>query len=263
MTNEPTELASHEVTVFHGTTWSAAQRITRGGFEPRSVSALVAEVSAETGVDPDAIAEDLTAYSRFAVIDPARSDTVSLATDRPLAPSWAQRAPEARWEALWAVYRIAHPELGYDWNTSDEGHWWVMSRMVGDPPVLIECRAALGALLRCPPGEGPMFDGFGLGLEQALFVLEIAVEVRARPLSLTPVATTWQPRWVDRSLLRFMTGESAETVEEQVAEGLWGPLAGVHHEEPSFVLEEVWRRLPTQRRQHLKDLARSAVRTPH
>lgn len=113
------QVASQPATVFHGTRVSTAERIMRDGFAPVPVSELIEKVADAHEVTVDALMTDLREYGRFAVVDP-RPDTVFTTGNPVKAGSWADRAPEATWEALWAVYRIRHPEVGWDWNMSDE-----------------------------------------------------------------------------------------------------------------------------------------------
>ena len=75
---------------------------------------------------------------------------MSLTADPDQAGGWANRAPEVTWEALCSVYRLRHPDLGDDWNQSDEGHFWVLAQQMPDPPVIIAATAPLTALRAWP-----------------------------------------------------------------------------------------------------------------
>ena len=48
------------------------------------------------------------------------------------AGGWADRAPEATWDALWSVYRVRHAEVGWGWTTP-QGHLWVLAQRLYDP----------------------------------------------------------------------------------------------------------------------------------
>lgn len=124
------------VTLFHGTTKSAADRIESDGWrtlDPRELVERTAAVHAEV---PQRVWADLERWSRF-VTHRGRTGWVSFASTYDRAARWAQRAPEAKWEALWAIWRLRNPDLADTWTTNGNGEIWVFQQMLDDPPVVI------------------------------------------------------------------------------------------------------------------------------
>lgn len=139
-------LATLEVTVYHGTRRSLAAAILREGLRPTPVPQQVAATAQEHGVPLHAIQDHLSNNNRFSTLDSDREETVSTTADADRAARWAQRAPEARWDALRAAFVHKHPDLG-DTNTLNEAaDFWVMAQHIDDPPVVIELRSTLGSL---------------------------------------------------------------------------------------------------------------------
>jgi hypothetical protein len=115
----------------HGTTLRAASAILRTGWQPQSVTAILDRVAAEHGLSKSEIINDLAKFGRYALQDDRgtwASFTPSLAKAE---HSWAQRAPEAEWEALWTAYRIAYMDEAdsWHWTTNVAGHTWVWDQM--------------------------------------------------------------------------------------------------------------------------------------
>jgi hypothetical protein len=122
------------VVLHHGTTMRAASSIIREGWKPTEVMDTVARVATAHELTLDEVIQDLEKYHRYAPRE-GRGTTVSFAPNRGDAEhAWAQRAPEAEWETLWAVYRIKHMTLDdpWDWNTDVAGHTWVWDQMRAD-----------------------------------------------------------------------------------------------------------------------------------
>jgi hypothetical protein len=92
------------VTLWHGTTKSAAERIVDQGFDPVDTVAIVGAVARDHGLAETDLLMTLKAVGRFVTVQDRRDDAVWFATSRANANKWAQRAPEVRWEALWAVW---------------------------------------------------------------------------------------------------------------------------------------------------------------
>ncbi len=109
----------------------AASSIVREGWKPVNVMDTVARVATAHELCPADVIQDLEMHKRF-VFGAGRGRTVSFAPNRGDAePAWAQSAPEAEWESLWAVYRIKHITLDdrWLWNTDVAGHTWVWDQM--------------------------------------------------------------------------------------------------------------------------------------
>src|SRR5882762_5355799 len=94
--------------LFHATTASAAKDILARGWRAINPRVIVDGVADDCGEQGAAVWQDLTEWSRF-VTQPGREGWVSFATTFESAARWAQRAPEAKWEALWAIWRLRHP----------------------------------------------------------------------------------------------------------------------------------------------------------
>ncbi|MBU9766951.1 hypothetical protein FR943_24325 [Mycobacterium sp. TNTM28] len=254
-------VAQLSVPVYHGTRVSMAERIMRDGFAPLPVSELIEAVTVAHDVTADALMADLEAYKRFAVVDP-RTDTVFTTGNPVKAGSWADRAPEATWEALWAVYRIRHPELGWDWNSSQEGHLWVLAQRLADPPAVLEATAPLGAIRR--RNGRPAAERFLAAIESgdpAAVVQEHRMfgktpEWLVDPRDITARAFTPVAARVDNELLLFLSGESEETFREQLRTDHWGEWGASAHpgDRPWHPFDQVWARLSGDRRAELEGL---------
>ena len=129
-------LRSKRVQLFHGTTKSAADRIAREGWQPSDPAHLVDQTTAAHDESREAVWGDLQHRSRF-VTHPGRKAWVSFATSSDRAARWAQRAPEAKWETLWAIWRLRNPEHADNWTTNKDGGIWVFEQMIDDPLVVI------------------------------------------------------------------------------------------------------------------------------
>lgn len=241
--------------VYHGTRRSLAEAIADRGFEPLDVVSQIDAVAESFGVDTDQVRNDLELHGRFAITD-VRGGTVSVATNKWRAANWANRAPEATWESLWAVYRLRNPALGYEWITSEEGHLWVLGQQIADPPVVIEIEIPAGYL---------RFDANGRSAEgwldadddlyhQASFRLDAVAAPRL--VRIESVATR-----IDPSLARFMSGMDLAAFREQVESGLWGQLhVGRQADSPWFAFDDIWTRLSDRRRADLRMVMEPPVR---
>jgi hypothetical protein len=123
------------VVVLHrGTTMRAASSIIREGWKPVDVMDNVARVAAAHELSLADVIQNLEKYVRYAQGE-GRGTTASFAPNRGDAEhAWAQRAPEAEWDSLWAVYRIEYMTLDdpWYWNTDVAGHAWVWDQMRDD-----------------------------------------------------------------------------------------------------------------------------------
>lgn len=202
--------------LFHGTTKSRADRIQKFGFERPDFDSEIAAVCRRYEVRSETLREQLTNLGR--IISSRNDDSrIYFSSHFMHAASYATRAPEFYWEALWAIYVIRHPELGFEWNQSDEGQAWVLSQMQSDAPVVLHVEV---------PDEI-----LGHDAERIVNILKLmpsnsesgGVEVGLNPSSdLRVVDQTTIDYWIDGSLLRFLTDLSQEEIGQQVSEGLWG-----------------------------------------
>lgn len=147
------------VPLFHGTTKRAALSITTHGWQPQDLSAIVQETALRHGVAADALWADLRSAGGVYASQIGRGRWASFAVRLDLAiHSWAQRAPEARREALWGVWRLRNPDRASNWTTHTDGHAFVLSHMSDDDPVVIEVQIPYGELR----AQGARSGGFHL-----------------------------------------------------------------------------------------------------
>ena len=133
------------VTLWHGTTKSAAERIVDQGFDPVDTAAIVGAVARDHGLAETDLLMTLKAAGRFVAVQDRRDDAVWFATSRANANKWAQRAPEVRWEALWAVWWLNHGGfelLPYPWLDL-EASGWHAHQFFTDPPAIIEVKVPI------------------------------------------------------------------------------------------------------------------------
>ncbi len=202
--------------LFHGTTASRASHIRENGFIKPDFDVEIELISQKYDLPASDIHEQLTALGRF--ISSRRDDQrIYFSSHLMHAKSYATRAPEFYWEAMWAVYVIRNPELGLEWNQSDEGHAWVLSQMQHDPPVVLHVEV--------------VDDELGQDADRIRGTREImppesesgGVEVGLYPSSnLKIVDQTIGDYWIDSSLLRFLTDLSPGELSQQVDDGVWG-----------------------------------------
>lgn len=250
------------VNVFHGTRVSLAERIVSDGFAPLPVSEQIASVATAYDVTFDSVMEDLQAYNRFAICDP-RPSTVFVTGHPVKAGGWADRAPEATWEALWAVYRIRHPEIGWDWNSSWEGHLWVQAQRLDDPPTLLLVTSRYGALRGRGDGRtaADLFDDIenaadpDAAIASAKWLFRVTPEWLVDPAEMIPRGHMPVPARVEHPVMYFMSGETSETFGEQLRSGFWGePGAVADGDDPWHPFEQVWARLSGDRKAELEEL---------
>lgn len=134
-----------QLPVFHGTRRSSAEAIMRNGFQATSVADQISAVALRYDVSLSELRSHLQRMKRFADLDD-RLGTVSLTADPERAGRWANRAPEATWEALWSVFALRHQELRDSYYQSGEGHYWVKAQMMFDPPVILTATAPIATL---------------------------------------------------------------------------------------------------------------------
>lgn len=160
---------------------------------------------------------------------------------------------------MWAVYRIRHPHVGFDWNQSYEGHLWVLAHRLLDPPVVVEVVALLDAIrdLGGSPATHSLLRGSASGssLEEALDAIrglhaEWYIDPDAARFSNLRVV----PQRVDVPLMRFMSGEDETTFEQQLEAGHWGEHAGVHGGFYWYSYRDLWDRLEPRRRAELEEM---------
>jgi hypothetical protein len=136
------------VTLWHGTTESAAKQIAVDGFKPADTTAVMTLTAGECGADPADTIAALRAAGRFVLIQDGRDNAVWFASHREEAARWAQRAPEVRWEALWGVWWQTHGGLETmpaPWADPVAAAWHA-ERFFADPPAVVEVRIPLSRI---------------------------------------------------------------------------------------------------------------------
>jgi hypothetical protein len=136
------------LTVWHGTTRSAAERIARVGFARMETTRMMEDVAREHGVSATGLREVLQEAGRFVLIQVGRDNAAWFASSKEDAASWAHRAPEARWEALWGVWWLTHGGMEANprpW-TDPKAAGWHESQFFSDPPAVVEVRVPVDRL---------------------------------------------------------------------------------------------------------------------
>lgn len=138
------------IMLHHGTTLAAANRILKEGWAVRSPEEQVALVARDYGKEPAALMEHLGRRNRFATTA-TRGHWASFALSEEIAiRNWAQRAPEVRWEALWGIWWLDHPEAPFEVRTVSKGglekevevlplagEIWVFQQMYREPLAVV------------------------------------------------------------------------------------------------------------------------------
>jgi hypothetical protein len=208
--------------LFHGTTSSRAEMIRQYGFQNPDLDSELAKIASQYDVSHASLQTQLSNNGRI-VTSRLGEKRVYFSSHLLHAASYATRAPEFYWEALWAIYVLRNPELGFNWNQSDEGHAWVLSQMQTDPPVVLHVEI---------PGE--LLGEDAEKISQWVEDMPAESESGGSEIALSPspelqvVGQTEGDYWIDNSLLRFLSGLSPEEIGKQVDEGLWGKPFSYH-----------------------------------
>jgi hypothetical protein len=129
------------VSLYHGTTWTRAQRILEEGWQPQDVFGIVNDVAAQFGTQSSVLLEDIRKCGGYMAAEQNRGGHVSFTGSRSNAIwTWAQNAPESRREALWAVWRTQHAhdeESRLQWTKDLDGRQWVLKQLSDDRPALL------------------------------------------------------------------------------------------------------------------------------
>lgn len=126
------------VRLWHGTTAARAEQIVTEGFHRADSTALLADVASQFDLDVTLVFEWLTEHERFVAVQDQRDDSAWFAATFRAAVRWAQRAPEACWEALWAIWciREARADDWSPWNDPKAAAWHLRQFLVHKPAVL-------------------------------------------------------------------------------------------------------------------------------
>ncbi|CAJ1505584.1 hypothetical protein [[Mycobacterium] burgundiense] len=286
MTSPPAPIAALgdiKVTVYHGTRQSLATAILRDGFRPTPVPDQTAAIAALWDIPLADVQEHLATKPNFSTADPDRIRTVSTTASAYRAGSWAERAPEATWDALRAVYLLTHPEDEDRYANSDAADFWVTAQRMDDPPVLVEVRSRLGAL---------QSHGFSAG---ATAIETIWRKFSERPTMQDPVdalaeavtgffdflfkkTSEWRigiddaefvavsdpvPFRVSPSLLAYLCGRSVVDLgPPQQCSAEWGPSSSDGQSGGQWwPFNQVWSRLTPHRRAQLEEFAGRSITT--
>jgi hypothetical protein len=123
------------VTLFHGTTESRAAQIQEGGWKPEAPARLVESTCSELGRSIRDVMDAMRAQGRYATFA-GRTGFVSFATTPYSAASWAQRAPEVRWEVLTTIWNMDNPAAGGVASAVEDYFGWIWPLLDQDPVVM-------------------------------------------------------------------------------------------------------------------------------
>jgi hypothetical protein len=232
----------------HGTTLHAARRIVDVGWQALDVPALIDRLAHAYGVDSAAVREVLTQWGRFAVVAGGRGGNASFAPDAAkVAHRWAQRAPEAEWEALWAVYHLLHPSSDAEekgWDSDLAGRTWVWDQMRHEPLAILSYVTTYSELAEFGALQGPGRRKLGLPEHilpawNELTEISFNLPVRLDPtrLVMTPV-----PRHLPRDVYACTLGLTIEEFDRRAERGDFGEPAshGLTLDRTLFVQTPWW-----------------------
>src|SRR5215471_10040283 len=136
------------VALWHGTTVSAAELIAAGGFAQSDTVSVVKATALGCSADPVGVLTTLQTAHRFVLIQERRDDAIWFATSKEAAAKWAQRAPEARWEALWGIWWLengGYSAMPAPWGDTAAASWHA-SHFFADPPAVLQVSVPVSRL---------------------------------------------------------------------------------------------------------------------
>lgn len=123
------------VILFHGTTATRAAQIQAEGWKPEAPARLVERTCSELGRSIRDVTSAMRAQGRYATFA-GRAGFVSFATTPYAAASWAQRAPEVRWEVLTTIWNMDNPDAGGVASAVEAYFGWIWPHLDHDPVVM-------------------------------------------------------------------------------------------------------------------------------
>ena len=229
---------SETLSLYHGTTLAAAEQIRAEGWQTRDLTAMVGELAAQHEVAISDVIDDLRRYNRFMLIESDRGRVASFSPDLETAlGSWAQRAPEVEWDALWAIWRIKHSNETemYHWNLDVPGHAWVFEQMAHHKTAVVEVTVTVDDLF----GLGAQVGGFARGpLTPELLQLLPGIPEVSIPLPFEPsaeVVVHQVERRVGWDVFAHWLGLTREEFIEHDEAGKFGPSG-----EGAFAMNPWW-----------------------
>ena len=238
-------IKADSIKLFHGTSRSRAEEILIDGFRVLDFEQEISSCSSKYSISSEVLSKKLYELGRIAAS--RRDDKATcFSTNFEHASSYASRAPEIQWDCLWAIFSLHHPEIEIDeLNQSDAGHFWILTQMEHDPPVVLTIEATRDLV-------GLEFQNL-IDSQEELHKIdptagaEVRIEFDSFPKILTVSSVDFR---IDGSLLRFITGLSPTELAEQVIDGLWGqPIGGQWAQ--YWPWSEIKQRLNSQRIEHL------------
>ncbi len=181
--------------------------------------------------------DDLRRYNRFMFVEADRGRVASFAPNyETAAGSWAQRAPEVEWDALWAIWRIKYSgetDL-YHWNLDVPGHAWVTEQMGPHHELaVIEVTLSVDNLLhldaRAGGGRSPITPEI-LGILS--YLAEVAVPLPFRPEG--EVRIHHVERRVAWEVFAYWLGLTREEFIARDKAGIFGPGGDDHEGKPRW-----------------------------
>lgn len=199
--------------LYHGTSASRAAIIRQEGFRRFDREAEWTAVASTFGYTVEELTPTLEKRGSHSV-SRDEDEFIYFTTGFAHAASYASRAPEAAWDALWSVFLHDKPELLPKWNLSDDGHWWVLRHRLDDLPVVLSVEVS-----------EQHFDAETLRRVQ-FFQAEHKESDNGSEVKVsesTPievVAQTTLDHRVDAQLLKFLTGFTSDELVELSQRGL-------------------------------------------
>ena len=212
---ERTSSTGGNVILYHGTSTSCASAIQQHGFQAPDLPGIVTSFAARYGHNPQNLAMKLDDLDFFTACR-GEDSRIYFTTHFNHAASYASRSPEYRWDCLWGVYLLRHPELANDWSASQEGHLWVLREMMDDPPVVLSVDVPEDLLADEIWRINFVLDDEPSDSDNGLEV-ELQYSGHLPVIDQTPVNFRIHP-----PLLCYLVGVSPEEMAEQVRSGLWG-----------------------------------------
>lgn len=228
---------SEPIRLFHGTTLEAAEQIRTAGWQARDLLGTVEELAARHEVEVDAVIDDLRRYNRFMFVEADRGRVASFAPNyETAAGSWAQRAPEVEWDALWAIWRIKYSgetDL-YHWNLDVPGQAWVAEQMAPHHELaVVEVALSIDNLLDLDATAGRERNPITPEILEILsFLPEVAVPLPFRPE--VEVRIHHVERRVDWDVFAYWLGLTREEFIARDRAGAFGPSGEDHDGQPRW-----------------------------